>query len=68
MLQTDDGVRHAEEQADGYGSSNIYVFTRDGKFTNRTFGGKGKEHGKFENCHGMDYDPRVQQMAVADRT
>jgi hypothetical protein len=26
--------------ADGYGSSHVYEFTRDGNFTNRTFGGK----------------------------
>ena len=25
---------------DGYGSSNVYVFTTDGKWTGRTFGGK----------------------------
>jgi hypothetical protein len=53
--------------ADGYGSSNVYVFTKDGRWTNRTFGGKGKTHGKFQNCHGIDYDPRVKQLAVADR-
>ena len=54
--------------ADGYGSSNVYVFTRDGNFTNRTFGGKGTAHGKFENDHGITWDPRVQQIAVSDRT
>jgi hypothetical protein len=53
--------------ADGYGSSNVYVFTRDGRFTNRTFGGRGKEHGKFETCHGITYDPRAGLFAVADR-
>ena len=53
--------------ADGYGSSNIYVFTRDGKFQNRTFGGKGTKHGKFSNCHGIHYDPRTGQFVVADR-
>jgi hypothetical protein len=53
--------------ADGYGSSNVYVFTRDGIFQNRSFGGKGKESGKFNNCHGMIYDPRTKQLVVSDR-
>jgi hypothetical protein len=53
--------------ADGYGSSNVYVFSRDGQFQNRTFGGKGSMHGKFNNCHGMTYDPRSGQLVVSDR-
>jgi len=54
--------------ADGYGSSNVYVFTRDGKWTNRTFGGKGTEDGKFNNCHGMSVDPRSENtIVVSDR-
>ena len=53
--------------ADGYGSSNVYAFTRDGVFQNRTFGGKGKAHGQFENCHGMHWDPRAGQIVIADR-
>jgi hypothetical protein len=53
--------------ADGYGSSNVYPFTRDGKWTGKTFGGRGKEHGKFETCHGITFDPRVGQLAVSDR-
>jgi hypothetical protein len=31
---------------DGYGSYNIYVFTRDGEWTNHTFGGEGTSHGR----------------------
>ena len=53
--------------ADGYGSSSIYLFTRDGAFQNRTFGGKGKEEGKFNNCHGITHDPRSRQLVVSDR-
>ena len=53
--------------ADGYGSSNVYVFSRDGIWQNRTFGGKGSTNGKFHNCHGITYDPRSNRMAVADR-
>ena len=46
--------------ADGYGSSNVYVFTRDGKWTGRTFGGRGKQHGQFETCvstHAVTLEP-----------
>lgn len=53
--------------ADGYGTSNVYVFTRDGEWQNRTFGGKGKENGKFNNCHGIGIDPRTGHVVVADR-
>jgi hypothetical protein len=45
----------------------VYVFTRDGNFTNRTFGGQGTAHGKFMNDHGITYDHRVGQLAVSDR-
>jgi len=54
--------------ADGYGTSNVYVFTRDGVFQNRTFGGKGNSPGKFNNCHGIGMDPRAPgRVVVADR-
>mmetsp|Transcript_65382 Transcript_65382/g.108637 ORF Transcript_65382/g.108637 Transcript_65382/m.108637 type:complete len:376 (-) Transcript_65382:27-1154(-) len=53
--------------ADGYGSSNIYLFTRDGVFQNRTYGGKGHQEGKFNNCHGITHDPRSHQLVVSDR-
>ena len=52
---------------DGYGSSNVYVFSREGVFMNRAFGGKGSAHGKFENCHGLHWDPRAGQLVIADR-
>lgn len=57
---------------DGYGSSNVYVFTTDGKWTGRTFGGKGgrDEHGKFNINHGCTYDSRIpgeHKIVVSDR-
>lgn len=53
--------------ADGYGSSNVYPFTRDGVYQNLTFGGKGSKHGQFNNCHGITYDPRSDKLVVSDR-
>jgi hypothetical protein len=53
--------------SDGYGSYNVYEFTREGNFTNRTFGGRGSAHGKFNNPHAITYDPRTQRLAVTDR-
>jgi len=54
---------------DGYGSNNVYAFTTDGEFTNRTYGGKGgrDQHGKFSTNHGCTYDPRHDKIAVSDR-
>lgn len=55
---------------DGYGSNNVYVFTRaDGRFVNRTYGGRGERerHGKFSTNHGCLWDPRSGQIAVSDR-
>lgn len=42
---------------DGYGSNNVYVFSRDGVFANKTFGGQGdrSQHGKFSTNHGCTY-------------
>lgn len=53
--------------ADGYGSCYVHVFTTDGKYTGITYGGRGKEHGKFETNHGITYDPRVDKLVVSDR-
>ena len=52
----------------GYGSNNVYAFTTDGEFTNRTYGGKGgrDQHGKFSTNHGCTYDPRHDKIAVSD--
>lgn len=52
---------------DGYGSSNVYVFDNKGNFMNKTYGGKGTEHGKFNINHGCTYDARNKKIAVSDR-
>lgn len=53
---------------DGYGSQQVYRFDKDFKHL-RTIGGRGKEHGKFNVCHGvwintLRKDPEVY---IADR-
>jgi|TARA_B110000305_G_C19324836_1_gene580797 hypothetical protein len=55
--------------ADGYGSSMIYVFTKDGKYTGESFGGVGTEHGQFQTSHSISWDWRenMHQMVVSDR-
>jgi len=57
---------------DGYGSNNVYPFTRDGKWSGKTYGGKGdrSQHGKFSTNHGCTYDPRpghTNKIVVSDR-
>lgn len=52
---------------DGYGSNQVYVFDVNGKFMNKTYGGRGADHGKFSTNHGCTYDPRNGQIAVSDR-
>jgi peptidylamidoglycolate lyase len=37
---------------DGYGSQRVYRFDRDFKLL-KVMGGPGKEHGKFNTCHGV---------------
>ncbi len=53
---------------DGYGSSYINQYTKDGKYI-RTFGGKGKEAGKLDCPHGIIVDTRGKTpiLTVADR-
>lgn len=55
--------------ADGYGSSFINVYDRDGRFL-RTFGGKGKEKGELDCPHGLIVDERgsTPVLLVADRS
>lgn len=53
--------------ADGYGSNFIHVYTKDGKYTGRSFGGTGTELGKFKTCHSINFDPRVGKLIVTDR-
>lgn len=53
---------------DGYGSQLVHRFDKNFKLV-RTMGGKGKEHGKFNTCHGvwvstLNKEPEVY---VADR-
>jgi len=55
--------------ADGYGSSYISQYDRNGKYI-RTFGGKGKEAGQLDCPHGLIVDERGREpvLLVADRT
>lgn len=54
--------------ADCYGSSLIHKFsTRDGSYQEVSFGGLGDQPGQFNTPHGLIYDPRQQQLLVADR-
>ncbi len=54
--------------ADGYGLSLIHKFDTAGKYV-KTFGGKGKEDGKFTTCHGLILDRRYDRplLLVCDR-
>jgi len=54
--------------ADGYGSNHVYIYYKEnGTYTGHFFGGVGTEHGKFQTCHSIYWDVRVNQMAVCDR-
>jgi hypothetical protein len=55
--------------ADGYGSSYISQYSKDGKYI-RTFGGKGKEAGQLDCPHGLIVDERgaTPVLLVADRS
>ena len=54
--------------ADGYGSSRILVYDRkSGQYTGHVFGGIGTDHGQFQTCHAITWDPRSQEMVVCDR-
>ena len=52
----------------GYGSQLIHKFDATGKHL-KSFGGKGKEDGKFNTCHGLVIDSRFGEprLLVADR-
>jgi DNA-binding beta-propeller fold protein YncE len=43
--------------ADGYGADYVLKFDRNRKFV-KSFGGRGKEEGKFNTCHGIGLDTR----------
>ncbi|MDX1681168.1 MAG: hypothetical protein R3242_10605 [Akkermansiaceae bacterium] len=52
----------------GYGSNLIHKFDPEGRHL-LTFGGPGKEDGKFRTCHGLTIDKRFGEprLLVADR-
>jgi hypothetical protein len=54
--------------ADGYGLSLIHKYDAKGNYL-KTFGGKGKEDGKFMVCHGIAIDTRPGKplLLVCDR-
>jgi DNA-binding beta-propeller fold protein YncE len=43
--------------ADGYGSNFVLKFDKNRRFV-KSFGGPGKEEGKFQTCHGIGLDTR----------
>ncbi len=55
--------------ADGYGSSYVHEYDKDGKWV-RTFGGAGKEHGQLQTPHGLWLDTRGGKepvLTICDR-
>lgn len=54
--------------ADGYGQNWVHVFDKDQKYV-KSFGGPGKEPGKFNTCHGLGIDTRAGKplLLVCDR-
>ena len=54
--------------ADGYGKSLVHVYDKDRKYL-KTFGGKGKEDGKFNICHNILIDTRSGKpsLLISDR-
>jgi hypothetical protein len=54
---------------DGYGSQRVSRFNRNFKHI-RTIGGRGKEHGQFNTCHGIwikNLKGREPEVYIADR-
>jgi DNA-binding beta-propeller fold protein YncE len=54
--------------ADGYGKNWIHKYDKDQKYV-KSFGGPGKEPGKFQTCHGVGLDKRGGKtlLLVCDR-
>jgi len=54
--------------ADGYGQNWVHEFDEHQKYV-RSFGGRGKEPGKFQTCHGIALDKRGEKplLLVCDR-
>ena len=53
---------------DGYGSQLVHRFDKKGKLI-RTIGGRGKENGKFNTCHGVWVNTlkKTPEIYIADR-
>ena len=53
---------------DGYGSQLVHRFDKNFKLI-KTMGGKGKEHGKFQTCHGIwaRQNGKTEEIYIADR-
>jgi DNA-binding beta-propeller fold protein YncE len=54
--------------ADGYGQNWVHQWDKDRKYI-RSFGGKGKEPGQFQTCHGIALDKRGEKplLLICDR-
>lgn len=54
--------------ADGYGSSLMHIYDRDGNYL-KTFGGKGTDDGQFNVCHNVLVDTRTDEptLLISDR-
>jgi hypothetical protein len=54
--------------ADGYGQNWVHVFDKNQKYV-KSFGGKGKEPGQFQTCHGIAIDKRGPKplLLICDR-
>jgi DNA-binding beta-propeller fold protein YncE len=54
--------------ADGYGQNWVHQFDKNQKYV-KSFGGKGKEPGQFQTCHGIALDTRGGKnlLLVCDR-
>lgn len=53
--------------ADGYGSNFVHVYSRDGKYAGKSYGGPGTGNGTFQTCHSINFDPRSGKLVVTDR-
>ena len=62
---TSDGTIYV---VDGYGKSLVHIYDKNRKYQ-KTFGGKGKENGKFNVCHNIIIDTRQEKptLLISDR-
>eukprot|EP00928_Gymnodinium_smaydae_P025213 TRINITY_DN20159_c0_g1_i1.p1 TRINITY_DN20159_c0_g1~~TRINITY_DN20159_c0_g1_i1.p1 ORF type:complete len:347 (+),score=51.23 TRINITY_DN20159_c0_g1_i1:72-1112(+) len=54
--------------ADGYGSSKVYVYNKDGTYLDIVFDGTEDGGKRFTTPHAISWDPRVEKMVVSDRS